>query len=147
MASYIENNLASDEEIICRAHPSWWYHIGQILLAIICFILAIVITELAILGVLLIIWMIISHISTELALTNKRVIAKFGFIRRSVVDVRLNKIESVSFEQGIIGRILNFGSIVVSGAGNSTPIPGISKPNIFKNTVNNYLADIEQNKA
>ena len=101
----------------------------------------------ALLGLFSIVLAIIEVKSTELALTNKRVIAKFGFIKRGIVDVRLGKIESVAFDQGILGRIFNFGSVLVSGARNSTPIPNISNPNAFKNRVNNYLADIEENKA
>ena len=43
------------------------------------------------------------------------------------------KIESIQVNQGILGRILNYGSIVVSGAGNpQAPIPGISSPLQFR---------------
>ncbi|MCK2127298.1 PH domain-containing protein, partial [Thauera aromatica] len=43
------------------------------------------------------------------------------------------EIESIQVNQGILGRIFNFGSIVVSGAGNpQAPIPGISGPLNFR---------------
>ncbi|MBP5779005.1 MAG: PH domain-containing protein, partial [Campylobacter sp.] len=77
--------------------------------------------------------------TTELALTNKRVIAKFGFISRDSVDLRLEKVESLSFSQDILGRIFNFGYIVINGAGNKTPIPFISKPIEFKKAFENFL--------
>ena len=147
MAGYIESNLVKDEQIIERAQVSWWSQTAKIFLAIICLLLTFSLPIFIVLGALLIAWAIIEVKSTELALTNKRVIAKFGFIRRGIVDVRLGKIESVAFDQSILGRIFNFGDVLVSGAGNSTPIPNISNPNSFKNRVNNYLADIEENKA
>ncbi len=75
----------------------------------------------------------ITYYTTELAITNKRVIAKFGFIRRNTVEINISKIESIQIDQGIRGRIFNFGSIIVSGAGNPVaPIPGISSPLEFR---------------
>ncbi|UOO81955.1 PH domain-containing protein [Uruburuella testudinis] len=78
--------------------------------------------------------------TTELALTNKKVIAKFGFIRRSTIELNLDKVESISVEQGFIGRIFNFGSIVVRGTGGSqAPIPYIAQPLEFRRQVNALL--------
>lgn len=64
--------------------------------------------------------------TSEFAVTNKRVVMKFGFIRRSSLEVLLTKIEGVSVDQGILGRILDYGTIVVGGTGGSrTPFPKI----------------------
>ncbi|CAI1715215.1 Bacterial membrane flanked domain [Serratia quinivorans] len=85
---------------------------------------------------------VIKIITTELALTNKRIIAKFGFIRRSTVELRLEKVESIGVDQSILGRILGYGTIVVKGTGGTaTPIPSISKPLEFRRVVNNHLED------
>lgn len=85
------------------------------------------------LGLLFWIAAAIRYFTTELAITNKRVIAKFGLISRSTIEINLQKIESIQINQGILGRIFNFGSIVVSGAGNpQAPIPGISNPLQFR---------------
>ena len=66
-------------------------------------------------------------------ITNKRVIAKFGFISRRTVEIKLSKVESMQVDQGIFGRMLDYGSLVVSGAGNpQAPIPGISDPIPFR---------------
>lgn len=43
------------------------------------------------------------------------------------------------FSQDILGRIFNFGYIVINGAGNKTPIPFISKPIEFKKAFENFL--------
>jgi len=76
----------------------------------------------------------ITYYTTELAITNKRVIAKFGLIRRDTIEINLPKIESIRVEQGILGRIFGFGSVLVAGAGNpQAPIPGISAPIRFRN--------------
>jgi uncharacterized membrane protein YdbT with pleckstrin-like domain len=55
--------------------------------------------------------------TTEFAVTNRRVIAKTGFIRRHTLEMLLTKIESVAVHQNILGRLLNFGSVTVTGTG------------------------------
>jgi uncharacterized membrane protein YdbT with pleckstrin-like domain len=71
--------------------------------------------------------------STELAITNRRVIAKFGFIKRDTVEINLEKVEALRVEQGFWGRILNFGTILMSGTGGSIePIPNIADPLVFR---------------
>ena len=68
-----------------------------------------------------------------MAFTNKRVIAKFGFISRKTIELNISKVESIQVNQGILGRIFNYGTLIVSGAGNpQAPIPGISDPMAFR---------------
>lgn len=75
-------------------------------------------------------------ISTELAITNRRVIAKTGFISRSTFEVMLNRVEGANIDQSIWARILNFGSILVHGTGGGiTPIDFIADPLSFKKTL------------
>ena len=70
------------------------------------------------LGVIWAVFRGLVFLTTELALTNKRVIAKSGIIRRNVIDVVSNtKVEGVSYNQGIIGRIFGYGSVLVRGTG------------------------------
>lgn len=56
-------------------------------------------------------------LTTEFAVTNRRVIAKTGFIRRHTLEILLSKVESVSVNQNILGRLLNFGTVTVTGTG------------------------------
>jgi uncharacterized membrane protein YdbT with pleckstrin-like domain len=75
----------------------------------------------------------LTYISTELAVTNKRVIAKTGFIRRETIEINLIKVESIQVNQGIFGRIFNFGSLKINGTGSSSaPITGICNPLVFR---------------
>jgi hypothetical protein len=71
--------------------------------------------------------------TTELAFTNKRVIAKFGLISRKTIELNISKVESMQVNQGILGRIFNYGTLVISGVGNpQAPILGISDPMSFR---------------
>lgn len=126
MASYIKKVLGQEEIIKYEARISIWFLSPLILLGL---------ATLPLLGVGLIflISAYLKYISTEIAITNKRVIAKFGFISRKTTEISINRIESIQVDQGIWGRIFNYGSLVVSGAGNpQAPIPGISEPLEFR---------------
>lgn len=57
----------------------------------------------------------IRYATTELAFTNKRVIAKYGFISRKTVEINLAKVESMQVDQGVIGHIFNFGTLIICG--------------------------------
>lgn len=56
-------------------------------------------------------------LTTEFAVTNRRIIAKRGFIRRHTVEMLLTKVETVSVHQNVLGRLLNFGTVTVTGTG------------------------------
>ncbi|MGF6695221.1 membrane protein YdbS with pleckstrin-like domain [Metapseudomonas resinovorans] len=57
--------------------------------------------------------------SLEQGVTNKRVIVKRGIISRKTEEMKLRSIETVELEQGVLGRIFGFGSVKVTGRGNS----------------------------
>lgn len=71
----------------------------------------------------------IIYFTSEFLITEKRVLAKTGFIKRNASEIIHGKIEGVNFEQGYIGRIFNYGSIVVTGTGDQqVAFIRISKP-------------------
>ena len=75
----------------------------------------------------------VKYKTTELAITTRRVIAKFGFISRRTVELNINKVESIQVDQSVMGRILGYGTLVISGGGiPQAPIPGISNPIAFR---------------
>ena len=90
----------------------------------------------ALIGVLVVVAALVRRSSTELAVTNRRVIAKFGFIARRTIEMNLTKIESVRVEQSVLGRVFDFGSVLVVGTGSSLdPIPFIAHPIAFRQAI------------
>jgi hypothetical protein len=65
---------------------------------------------------------LITYFTTEYGITSTRVISKEGLIRRDIEEINLSSIESINVNQTIIGRILNYGTIVISGRGTSKVI-------------------------
>jgi len=57
--------------------------------------------------------------TTEMVLTNERVIYKTGLIQRYTTEIPINQIESVNVKQNILGRILRFGDIDIIGTGST----------------------------
>ena len=76
------------------------------------------------------------RLTTEVAVTNKRIIYKRGFISRYTIEMHLDKVESVDVAQSILGRIFGYGDILVRGVGASLePLRNIESPIEFRNNV------------
>ncbi len=123
--SYIDDSLVPGETLIHRARVSWWSQFPLVFLGVLTLVIAV--------GLIFLIWAWIRVNSTELAITNRRVIAKFGFVKRHTVEINLDKVKALRVEQGLMGRLLNFGTIYISGAGTSVaPLPNIADPLVFR---------------
>ena len=98
MGSYVEGTLIKDEKIIYEGKTSIWSLLPLIVLGFIF---------IGFFGIGILFWIAaaLRYITTELAFTNKRVIAKFGFISRRTIELNLTKVESVQVNQGILGRV------------------------------------------
>ena len=126
MASYVEAALIPGESVTYTGNISLWGLSHLILLGVVL---------LPAFGVGLVFWLTayIRYKTTELAVTNKRVIAKFGFISRHTIEMNISKVESIQVVQSVFGRILNFGTLIIAGTGSQqAPIPGISDPMGFR---------------
>lgn len=89
----------------------------------------------------LVIW--VNYLCAEFGITNQRVIVKEGFLKRKTVEVFLKSVESVQVDQSLWGRMLNFGTVIVSGTGGvSDPLYLIRNPLDFKKQVQQRLAEI-----
>lgn len=72
----------------------------------------------------------------EQGLTNKRVILKKGIISRKTEEMRLKSIETVEIDQGVLGRMLGFGTVKLTGKGVSDfLLRGIADPLAVKRAI------------
>ncbi|MFK8014798.1 MAG: PH domain-containing protein [Gammaproteobacteria bacterium] len=144
--SYVEKNLMSGESVIETAKLHWFIFVpGVSLLAVGVWLFGLVTstgdttigpifgTIAVSLAIISLIKAYILKISTELAVTSKRIIAKVGLIRRNTVELNHAKVESFNIDQSIFGRIFGFGTLIVNGTGGGkTPIPSIAAPLDFR---------------
>jgi uncharacterized membrane protein YdbT with pleckstrin-like domain len=121
MASYIDKVLIGGEQILYRARVSRWTLAPLLVLGVVLLPIGV--------GLIFLIWAWARYASTELAVTNKRVIAKTGLIERKTVEMFIAKVESIQVEQSVLGRLLNYGTVVISGTGiHSAPFASIADP-------------------
>ncbi len=125
MSSYVDEVLIPGERVLHRASISLWPFTMHIVIGV---LLAVVIVGLLVLG-----WVYVKVKATEVAITSKRIILKEGLISRSTVEINLGKVESVRVDQSLMGRLLGFGTLVISGTGMAAaPIQGIADPLAFR---------------
>ncbi len=83
---------------------------------------------------LLIAW--IRRVSTELAVTDRRVIHKTGFFSRQTQEMHREKVESVDVQQSFLGRIFGYGTVLVRGIGSTwEPFSNIADPLAFRSNI------------
>ncbi|HEX6442705.1 MAG TPA: PH domain-containing protein [Stellaceae bacterium] len=78
----------------------------------------------------------IRRATTELAITDRRVIYKTGLLARHTLEMNRGKVESVDVNQSVLGRMFGFGTIVLRGTGGSLePMRMISDPLVFRSHI------------
>lgn len=74
--------------------------------------------------------------SADFAVTTSRLILKQGLISRRTLELQLNKVEAVNVEQSLLGRILGYGTLEVSGTGGTKEVFSIvNHPDAFRTAV------------
>jgi hypothetical protein len=107
-------------EIIQSSHPA--VRIG----AFLCFLA----------GLYMFAQMMVIKATTEIAITNTRLIYKQGLIARHVGEISIDRIEGVNVLQGIFGRMLGYGSVIVRGMGvGEVMLPPIQEPIDFRKAI------------
>jgi uncharacterized membrane protein YdbT with pleckstrin-like domain len=150
--SYVEKNLMPSESIIYRANLHWAIYLPAIMMGAFSLLMCVGNPGFGIMLLVLLVFPMalsafINAKTSEFAVTNKRVLMKFGFIRRSSLEVLLTKIEGITVDQGILGRIFDFGTIVVGGTGGSkTPFHKIAAPMQFRRMVQEEIEKSAEKK-
>ena len=128
--SYIEESLSSGEEIRALFKQHWVAKLPMVLWMVLLITIPLAIWE----------WLKLRF--TEMGVTNKRVIQKTGIVSRHSEEMKLSSIETVEIEQGILGRILGFGTVKVTGKGISDLVfTRINDPMDVKRRIESINAD------
>ena len=139
---YVDQNLMSGETILHRGNLHWAMFLTGfilLLLGLLLFFSSDLIffqglgVILLIISTLRLLNELIAKLTSEFVITSRRVIVKYGLIRRVTSELNHNNVESLNVHQGILGRMLDYGTIVVNGTGgHRTPVPSISSPLQFR---------------
>ena len=149
---YVEQVLQPGETLVYATTLHWLVYLRALIffaLAIVCLVIArgvespgfdtalkIGAALLCVLGIVSALSALIRRATTELAVTDRRVIFKTGVFQRHTVEMNLSKVETVGVNQSILGRLLDYGTVIVRGTGGSfEPIPFIGEPLTFRNHI------------
>jgi len=155
--SYVEHVIQPGETLVYRAPLHWIVYVPGIVLVVIGVVIVGYATSLPggaaaggwqdilratilAVGVVVLVAAALSLIvafirrtTTEIAVTSRRAIYKTGVVRRITSEISVDKIETVLVDQSILGRILNFGTIVIRGTGGGLePVRNIGDPLTFR---------------
>ncbi|HEY7539569.1 MAG TPA: PH domain-containing protein [Methylomirabilota bacterium] len=122
--SYIDETLLPDEHVVYRTALHWIIFLRPVLVVLVGLALLIAFrtvplvgAPVVLLGVLLLVAPLVAYWSTEFGVTDKRMIVKVGFVRRRTLELLLRQVEALSVDQSLGGRMLDYGTITLSGTG------------------------------
>lgn len=73
-------------------------------------------------AIISLVWLFVAWLIYEfssLTLKKNQIVLRTGLFVRQTVDIPLNKIESIDIRQSILGSLLRYGSLVITGTGGS----------------------------
>ncbi len=136
---FIEENLVPGESVIYTTKKHWTVLFWPILCTVLCDGIGIAVIVYAVtslsrnssgmtatiltgvvlmmIGALVLGYGVLHRNSTEIAVTNKRVLVKVGILHKRSLELFAPRIESISVDQSVMGRVFNYGDIVVRGTG------------------------------
>ena len=148
--SYVKHVLQKDETVRYLTTYHWIVYVpGLALLAVGCAVwlaslaassmkdlLVILAILLVVIAALMLLSAWFQRWTTEIAVTNKRIIYKRGFIQRKTIEMHMDKVTTVDVTQSILGRVLGYGDLRIEGAGQSfEELKMIASPIEFRNHV------------
>lgn len=133
---YVERHLLPGEGVLYKTRLHWILFLRPFLLVLIGVVLAISLyrsvpeppwlwwmgpaVTLVGIGFGLVHW--VELMTSEFAVTTSRVIFKVGLVARYTTELLLTKVESIGVQQGLTGRLLNYGDITVMGTGGTREV-------------------------
>lgn len=85
--------------------------------------------------------LLVRFATRRLTLTNKRIVIKYGLISRNTFEVLLTKVEGIGIKQPLLGRVVGFGTITVTGTGGAHQMFwGMRDPEEFRKRVQAEIA-------
>jgi uncharacterized membrane protein YdbT with pleckstrin-like domain len=146
--SYVTKNLVAGESLVYETGVHWSVMFWPVVIAmaiaagaVVCLLqkdpnflylgAALIVVATAITAVAL-----VKRNATEIAVTNRRVIIKTGWVHRRSVEIMLPKVESIGIAEPLMGRLLGYGTVVVRGTGGTPePFEKIAHPSEFRKHV------------
>lgn len=138
-------SLAEDEVPLWFGQMSWISNWFWILIAMIFLLLG---AFGILIALIILILVVISVVTSEYFISNKRIYFKRGLISRILNDIKIEWITNIYVQQGIFGRILNYGNVGISSPGEhagAIGFIGVSDPMGIKKIIEDNLIKNKKN--
>jgi uncharacterized membrane protein YdbT with pleckstrin-like domain len=131
----VERHLLAGERVVYKTRLHWVLFVKPALLMLVGVILMVLLRQVqdppwlwifgAAVALIGLVWAFVHYVevmTSEFAVTTSRLILKVGLISRYTTELLLAKVESIGVQQGLIGRLLNYGDLTVTGTGGAREV-------------------------
>jgi uncharacterized membrane protein YdbT with pleckstrin-like domain len=147
---YPQDVLHANEELVLDLHPHWWYIAKSLVALAVAVVVAVVALAggwpdpvrllLALFVLATLVWFVeryIRWISTHFVLTTDRVIYRSGVIAKRGIEIPLERINTIFFNQRIFERMLGLGDLMIESASatGAQRFDDIRKPDAVQNEI------------
>ena len=164
---YPKKNLNANETVALDMHPHWWFFaepalslLGAIILGIIVAaktdgdgagrtILVYVVIALMVVATLWLIGRYLKWITTNFVITSNRLIFRQGVIGKSGIEIPLERVNNVNFNQSVFERILGAGDLLIESGGEDgqSRFTDIRHPDKVQNLIHSQMESLHQRRG
>jgi uncharacterized membrane protein YdbT with pleckstrin-like domain len=132
---YVERHLLAGEQVVYKTRLHWVLFLKPALLSLGGVALAVVLRQVqdppwlwmigAAVALIGLVWALVHYVelmTSEFAVTSSRLIMKVGLISRYTTELLLAKVETIGVHQDLMGRLLGYGDLVVTGTGGAREV-------------------------
>ncbi len=152
--AYVDQTLVPGERVVHRALRHWLFLVRPAAVFLVCLIGGIVFAShdvmvlawpLFVVPAIYLLLAYLEYVSSQFALTNRRVVVNHGIVRRRSQELLLAKVETINVEQGLMGRLLGYGTLRLTGTGAAfESFPMISKPLALRAAVQQQIEEAQR---
>jgi uncharacterized membrane protein YdbT with pleckstrin-like domain len=146
---YVERHLLAGERVVYKTRLHWVLFLKPVLVFLVGVALALLLRQVqdppwlwtigAAVGLIGLGWGLVHYVelmTSEFAVTSTRLILKVGLISRYTTELLLTKVETIGVQQGLLGRLLGYGDLTVTGTGGAREVfRRVRDPIGFRNRV------------
>ncbi len=153
--------LSKDEEIVLDLRPHWWAILPAVLVLVAAIVFGIIllvwdqwswlrfVAGLAVLGALG--YFGVSYAkwsSTNFVVTNERVISRTGVVAKAGIEIPLDRINTVFFNQGLFERFIGAGDLAIesAGEGGQQSFANVRKPHMVQQEIYTMMEGFEDRR-
>lgn len=153
--------LSRDEEIVLDLHPHWWFLVpagAALLAAMIVAILLVVFLGGPVSYIVAAIFVIPALINfvtaylkwntTNFVVTNERIISRSGVAAKKGIEIPLDRVNTVFFNQSVFERLIGAGDLAIesAGEGGRQSFSDVRRPNLVQSEIYRVIEAFEDNK-